>query len=461
MITLTQKARQLESDLLTPISLFMEKVGTKGAGILLESAEIGGRWGRYSVLAAGILMKLKVKDGFLEVETKVPALAPLKGHSGLPFFMGLQKVLSSLEVEPDPKALGLPSITRGLYGYLGYGLVSLIEPHLAPLVPASQAESIFVLPEKVFLFDHAYGRVTELALEGPALEEDLKIVSPQLNGGYKVTPSMEEHMDKVREAKKLIGEGELIQLVLSVGYEAPYMGPPLDLYRALRLLNPSPYMFHMQFPELSLVVSSPEVLVSCTGGELRLCPIAGTRPRGANEEEDNLFEVELVNNFKEQAEHVMLVDLGRNDLGKVAQAGSVTVERFMDVERFSHVMHLTSQLKAKLKENLDALDVVKATFPAGTVSGAPKIRAMELIAKMEKGPRGPYAGAIGWFGLDKGSVDLDFGITIRAAWIRDGKVNFRAGGGLVYDSDPYDEWRECQNKAEAIRQALLHCGQKL
>jgi anthranilate synthase component 1 len=195
-------------------------------------------------------------------------------------------------------------------------------------------------------------------------------------------------------------------------------------------------------------------MAGCNGGTLRLCPIAGTRPRGAGEEEDNLFEEALVRDPKEQAEHVMLVDLGRNDLGRVAAPGSVQLERYMDVERFSHVMHLTSYIRAELAPGLDALDILRAVFPAGTVSGAPKIRAMEIIADYEPSPRGPYAGAIGWLGLDKDSVYLDTGITIRSLWVRGDKVFWQAGGGIVFDSAPEDEWKEINNKAAAVRAAI-------
>ncbi|MDR1314750.1 MAG: anthranilate synthase component I family protein [Deltaproteobacteria bacterium] len=458
MITLTQKAEKLASDLLTPISLFKREVGDRGAGVLLESAEVGGRWGRWSVCASGALMKLSASGGFLSVETADPALMPLKGYSGLPFLTGLKKVLGELEILPDPSSRALPPITRAVYGYLGYGAASLIEDRLKPLMPPGDAEAAFILPSELFLFDHAYARLHKLSLAGPRLPERVSPSEPKGPWGVRVTPSREEFMEAVSEAKRLISEGELIQLVLSCAFEDAFAGDPFEVYRALRTINPSPYMFHLQLPEIALSVSSPEVLVTSDGGRLRLCPIAGTRPRGRDEGEDDLFEAELAANEKEKAEHVMLVDLGRNDLGRVAKPGTVEVERFMDVERFSHVMHLTSQIRAELKDGLDEVDVVASSFPAGTVSGAPKIRAMELIARMEPLPRGPYAGGVGWFGLDKGRVDLDFGITFRGAWIRGGRAAWRAGAGLVYDSDPESEWKECLAKAEAVREALEAAG---
>jgi anthranilate synthase component 1 len=239
-----------------------------------------------------------------------------------------------------------------------------------------------------------------------------------------------------------------------VGFEKPLAGDVFHVYRRLRRLNPSSYMFYLQIPEICLAVSSPEALVSCQGDRLRLCPIAGTRPRGQDKVEDDLFEAELSADPKEKSEHVMLVDLGRNDLGRVAAPASVEVEKFMDVERFSHVMHLTSYLKATLAKGHDALDVLTAAFPAGTLSGAPKIRAMELIADLEMANRGPYGGAIGWLGLDRGTVNLDLGIAIRGLWVRDGRAYWRAGAGIVYDSEPAREWVECLNKAAVVRAAL-------
>ncbi|MDR1080938.1 MAG: anthranilate synthase component I family protein [Deltaproteobacteria bacterium] len=458
MITLAQKAEKLPSDLLTPISLFRQEVGERGSGVLLESAEVGGRWGRWSVCASGALMKLSASGGFLAVDTDEPALMPLRGFSGLPFLTGMKRVLESLEILPDPAVPALPPITRAVYGYLGYGAASLIEDRLKPLMPPSEAEAAFILPSEVFLFDHSYGRLHRLSLPGRALPGEVSPSEPKGPWGVQATPSREEFMESVVEAKKLIAEGEIIQIVLSCSFEDAFEGDPFEVYRALREINPSPYMFHLQLPEIALSVSSPEVLVTSDGGRLRLCPIAGTRPRGADEGEDDLFEAELAANEKERSEHVMLVDLGRNDLGRVAKPGTVEVERFMDVERFSHVMHLTSQIRAELSDGLDAVDVVSASFPAGTVSGAPKIRAMELIAGMEKLPRGPYAGGVGWFGLDGGRVDLDFGITFRGAWIRGGRAVWRAGAGLVYDSDPESEWKECLAKAEAVREALAAAG---
>ncbi len=276
----------------------------------------------------------------------------------------------------------------------------------------------------------------------------------RLTGSIANMPEEVAYKRSVLRAKELISQGEAIQVVLSTRFQAPYSGDPFDIYRRLRQINPSPYMFFIRLSNMTMLGSSPEMLVRCTDGLLETCPIAGTRPRGAGVTEDEALAEELLADPKERAEHVMLVDLGRNDLGRIAAPGTVDVSRFMQVERFSHVMHLTSYVKARLAEGKDALDVLASTFPAGTVSGAPKVRAMEIIAELEGLSRGPYAGAIGWIGLDKGRVDLDTGITIRSLWVRDGMIHWQAGAGIVFDSDPDKEWQECRNKARVLGEAI-------
>jgi anthranilate synthase component 1 len=454
MINLKQKAVFLESDVATPISVFLDHIGGDKVGILLESAEVGGRWGRYSLVCAGALMLLTCRDGLLEIQSNDSRLEPLKIHRQKPFLEGLRAVINDLYIEPDPRFADLPPITRALCGYLGYGIAGLIEPCLAGLVKPQAAEASMVLPSEVLLFDHAYNRLVKLDLGGTPLDLKLSEAKPSGGEGIEVFPEKEAYIKQVSLGRELIAQGELIQLVLSTGFEKSFEGSPFKVYRHLRRLNPSPYMFYLQIPSISLVVSSPEVMVTCTKNRLRLCPIAGTRPRGQDSGEDDLFQAELSADPKEQSEHVMLVDLGRNDLGRVAAPGSVEVERYMEVERFSHVMHLTSHLGADLAQGCDAIDVICATFPAGTLSGAPKIRAMELIAKMEGIDRGPYGGAMGWLGLDKDSVNLDLGITIRCLWVRNGKAYWRAGAGIVYDSEPAKEWKECLDKAEAVKASL-------
>ena len=459
-ILLEQAYTLLENDVETPISHFLHAIGDE-EGILFESAEVDGRWGRYSVIAGDFLLCVGCRSGSLDLTIRDQRLDPLMEYDGLPFVDGLRKILAALEIKPLlPEGMAgddLPSISRALYGYLGYGMAGVFESKLTAALPPEKAEACLVLPGTVTVFDHVYNRVCRLSIAQTDRQRSHRASAG--NGETRIGPvraSMDKdaYMRVVEAVQKRLRQGEGMQVVPSVGFEAPFTGDPFTLYRRLRRINPSPYLFYMRLPLLTLMGSSPEVMVGCNNGKLRLSPIAGTRPRGETAREDNLFEEELVSDPKEQAEHVMLVDLARNDLGRVAVPGSVKLERYMDVERFSHVMHLTSYITADLTPGLDALDVLKAAFPAGTVSGAPKIRAMEIIAGMEPAPRGPYAGAIGWLGLDKDGVSLDTGITIRSLWIRDGKAHWQAGAGIVLDSSPEAEWKECNTKAAAMLKAV-------
>jgi anthranilate synthase component 1 len=467
-IDLTQHGQWLAADVQTPISLFLGLVG-KHQGILLESAEVDGRLGRYSLIAWDFRLQLNCRNGCLEAQIQDSRLKSLEKLTGMDYLPALRQVLSSLRITAQGEFAGLPALTRGLYGYFGYGLAGLFEPKLAGSLPAAQAETCLVLPGQVALFDHLHHRCCVLSLDQdrkvrgdveelqrPAIDE------PPVVGQIRETPQAGEFMTQVERVKELIRTGEAIQIVLSTRFDAPFSGEPFVLYRRLRQINPSPYMFFMRLPHLTLLGSSPELMVRCQDGLLESRPIAGTRPRGQSQEQDRALAEELLADPKERAEHVMLVDLGRNDLGRIAAPGSVKVEKFMQVERFSHVMHLTSYVQARLAEGLDALDVLAATFPAGTVSGAPKIRAMEIIAQQEALPRGPYAGAVGWLGLNVADspprVNLDTGITIRSLWIRDGRVHFQAGAGIVVDSNAEKEWHECQNKAKVLRDAFSRQG---
>ncbi|MDR2160921.1 MAG: anthranilate synthase component I family protein [Desulfovibrio sp.] len=461
-IRLEQTCAFLESDVETPISLFLRQIGPE-QGILLESAEVDGRWGRYSIVAGDFLLRLHCRGGLLDLDVADPRLEPLRILAGKPFPEGLRAVMQALEIVPAAARSGkggpFPPITRALYGYFGYGAAGLLEPKLAGPLPPREAEACLVLPGSLTLFDHNYNRVCRLFLRGAAAPDGAAAKAdtealPAGIGPARANMEKTAYLEMVRRIQERIRRGEAIQVVPSIGFDAPFQGEPFTVYRRLRLINPSPYMFFMRLPDLVLMGSSPEVMVSCEAGRLRLCPIAGTRPRGAGQEEDNLFEEDLIRDPKEQAEHVMLVDLGRNDLGRVAAPGSVHLERYMEVERFSHVMHLTSYIRADLAPGHDALDVLTAAFPAGTVSGAPKIRAMEIIAAEEPSPRGPYAGAIGWLGLDRDSVHMDTGIAIRSLWMRGGRVFWQAGGGVVFDSSPENEWKEINNKAGAMLAAI-------
>lgn len=464
-IELTQHGQWLAADVQTPISLFLGLVG-KRQGILLESAEVDGRLGRYSLIAWDYRLRLSCRDGRMDVQAHDDRLKTLEKLSGEEFVPALRELLSRLRISALGDFAGLPSLTRGIYGYFEYGMAGLFEPRLARMLPASQAEACLVLPGRVALFDHLHHRCCVLNLDPQRNgAEELQKPAPDeapVIGLVRESPQAEEYMRRVDRTKEMIRAGEAIQAVLSTRFEAPFAGEPFVLYRRLRQINPSPYMFFMRLPRLTLLGSSPELLVRCQDGLLESRPIAGTRPRGETETRDQELAGDLLADPKERAEHVMLVDLGRNDLGRIAAPGSVHVERFMQVERFSHVMHLTSYVRARLAEGLDALDVLGATFPAGTVSGAPKIRAMEIIAEQEGLPRGPYAGAVGWLGLQggdgPGSVNLDTGITIRSLWVRDGQIHFQAGAGIVADSEPRKEWQECLNKAKVLLEAFNRQG---
>ena len=457
-ISFTQHAHVLDSDVETPVGLFLRLAGDL-PGILLESAEVDGRWGRYSIIGTDFLLSASCREGLLEVRTADERLAPLRDFSGAPFLRGLRGLLAALRIEA---AADQPPITRALYGLLGYGIAGLFEPKTASFLPPAEAEAFLALPSSLVLFDHGYNRITrlDLLLDGRNAQT-LPVLRPAAENPHVASPPLMQragYIAAVTRVKELIRRGEAIQVVLSVPFSAPLAESPFSLYRRLRRVNPSPYMFYMRLPDARAGVvlgASPEVLVTCTAGRLRLCPIAGTKPRSREPAEDILFGDELLQDPKEKAEHIMLVDLGRNDLGRIAQTGSVQLERFMEVERFSHVMHLTSRINAQLAPGLDALDVLAATFPAGTVSCAPKVRAMEIIAEQERCPRGPYAGAEGWIGLDKDAVHLDFGIAIRSLWVRGGRVHWQAGAGIVHDSVPEKEWAECRAKAAVIRQVVL------
>lgn len=462
-IRVRQSVRHLPADMDTPISLFLD-IARERDGILLESAEVDGRWGRYSVLACDMALYLICRDGKLFCRIEDKRLAGLAAFDGMNFVDGLRGVMHTLEVLPDPNAADLPPITRSLCGYLGFGMASLFHPKLAAVMRPEDAECVLCLPGTLLLFDHMYNRLAQVSLgehrdlgrcgsfarSGADVQEKTEVLAE---------PSEEGFQKAVEHIREMLRMGEAIQVVPSVRFSMPFSGDPFTLYRRMRSENASPYMFFMRLPGITLFGSSPEVMVRCEGGRLLSAPIAGTRRRGSTVAEDEALAGELLADPKERAEHMMLVDLGRNDLGRLARPGTVEVEKLMMVERFSHVMHLTSRVTAELDDGLDAVDVLAATFPAGTVSGAPKIRAMEIIAETEPGPRGPYAGCIGWLGLDRDGVNLDTGITIRSMWVRDGRLYWQAGAGIVHDSVPALEWKEVCNKSAIMRQACFTTGE--
>ena len=445
-VILQQTARWLPADMETPISLF-KGMAAQGHGILLESAEVDGRWGRYSVLICDMALYLECREGKLWVEAKDPRLRTLEQYTGKDFLSGMRDLMQAIEIVPPENISDLPPITRALYGYFGFGFAALSTKKLARVMKRDSRDCSLVLPGTALLFDHLYNRLCQISLNGHRTLVsarnliDLESVRRQAEAAESAklldnaVPNEQGYKAWVTRIKEMLSQGEAIQVVPSVRFSCPYDGDPFELYRRMRRFNASPYMFYMRLPEITLFGSSPEVMVRCTEGKLQLSPIAGTRRRGRDEREDQFLASELLNDPKEQAEHVMLVDLGRNDLGRIARPGTVNVDRYMQVERFSHVMHLTSTVTANLKEGCDALDVLAATFPAGTVSGAPKVRAIEIISELEGQSRGPYAGCIGWIGLDHGQINLDMGITIRSMWHLHKTLFWQAGGGIVHDSE--------------------------
>lgn len=470
--------RKVLADSETPLSAY-RKLGAERAGtFLLESAENGRSWSRWSFIGAGSPSALSVADGQAVWLGAAPADAPAGGDP----LVALRDTLELLRTERLP---GLPPLTGGLVGYLGYDAVRRMErlPELT-VDDLRLPEMVLLLATDLAAFDHHEGAITLIAnavnwngtdervdeayddavarldrmtaaLAAPAASTVSVFDRPEPD--YRRQRTAEEFGAGVRRLVKEIEAGEAFQVVLSQRFEMDYAGSPLDLYRMLRASNPSPYMYLMHIPDgsggtaFSIVGSSPESLVTVKDGVATTHPIAGTRPRGADEEDDVLLEKGLLADAKENAEHLMLVDLGRNDLGRVCEPGSVRVTEYRHVERYSHVMHLVSTVSGRLAAGKIALDAVRACFPAGTLSGAPKVRAMELIEELEPTRRGAYAGVVGYLDF---AGDADTAIAIRTALLKDGTAYVQAGAGIVADSDPEYEDAESRNKAMAVLKAI-------
>lgn len=473
----TTVTRELNSDLDTPVSLYLKLAATtNGPSFLLESVTGGEQVARYSFIGVQPKLALVIRGRTIERHSggqvttqELPADAdPLEA---------IKAELSEYAVEHVP---GLPRFIGGMVGYLGYENVQFFEPTLQ-LPQTKLPDGIFLLADTVIAFDHARGRAI-LMTTVPEEEKDSAAdrleklarrltlsslpntpASPNpepLTVQSNVTQAAYEAM--VERAKEHIAAGDIFQVVLSQRLTCETAAKPFDVYRALRRLNPSPYMFFFNFKDLAgeslhVLGASPEILSRLEGRTATVRPIAGTRPRGETPEADTAHERDLLADPKERAEHVMLVDLGRNDIGRVCEYGTVKVEELMTVERYSHVMHIVSHVTGTLRPEKDAYDVIRATFPAGTVSGAPKVRAMEIIAKLEGTPRGPYAGLVGYVGFD-GSMDTC--IALRTMWIERNpdtqtyQVNIQAGAGIVADSVPASEYQETLNKARALIKAV-------
>ena len=494
--------RELNADLETPVSVYLKLRG-RGESFLLESVEGGEQLARYSFIGANPSRVFIVRGDrvMLRDHNSRVVEQPMTGDP----LEALRAVMQQHRAVPIP---GLPRFFGGAVGFLSYDMVRHFErvrapaPSNAPTAGLDDGggipDAIFLLSDTLIAFDHvkhraliianaklegdltasyddAVGRIEEIvsSLEQPLTRDH----SPRASAGSRpilasmpppaphfgsnghtlhsnVTP--EEFGDQVRRAQEHIAAGDIFQVVLSQRFQGVTDADAFTIYRALRRLNPSPYMFFLDFGELQLIGSSPEMMVRLEEGVAQLNPIAGTRARGGNDIEDERLEAELRADPKERAEHVMLVDLGRNDLGRVSEYGSVQVPDFMTVERYSHVMHLVSRLTGRLRSGLDGFDLVRATFPAGTVSGAPKVRAMEIIQELETTRRGPYAGAVGYFGFptQDNSGNMDMCITIRTIVMHGQHAFVQAGAGIVADSIPEQEHQECVNKAGALVEAI-------
>jgi anthranilate synthase component 1 len=454
------------ADLDTPLSIYL-KLANQPYSYLLESVVGGERFGRYSFIGLAAAARIEVRDhSCIEVRDGVETLRE-QADDPLVF---VENYLKRFKVATDPR---LPRFCGGLVGYFGYDTVRYIEKRLARSDRRDELgtpDILLLVSEEIAIVDNLSGKLSLVVYAEPgkpgayaAACARLAVLLEKLRAPVKLpesAPTKSEpavsgfgeaaYYKAVERAKKYIFEGDIMQVVPSQRMSKPFHASPLSLYRALRALNPSPYMFCFNFGDFHVVGASPEILARLEGDVVTVRPIAGTRRRGATPEEDAALAAELLADEKERAEHLMLVDLGRNDAGRVAQTGSVKVTEQMIIERYSHVMHIVSSVEAKLKPGLNAIDVLRATFPAGTVSGAPKVRAMEIIDELEPVKRSIYAGAVGYLGFHG---NMDVAIALRTAVIKDGRLHVQAGGGVVADSQPEAEWQETQNKARALLRA--------
>jgi anthranilate synthase component 1 len=463
--------REVLADLDTPLSIYL-KLASGPNSYLLESVQGGEKWGRYSIIGLPSRTLLRVAGNQVNIEQDGRVVESITTEDPL-------EVIDQFQARYRvPEIAGLPRFSGGLVGYFGYDTVRYIEPHLGDCAkpdPIGNPDIVLMVSDEVVVFDNLAGRIFVVVHGSPrdgqawergqqrldelvdqlarpvaqptASHAPLHVAEEDFVPGFQ----REDFEEAVGRCKEYIHNGDIMQVVLSQRLSIPFNARPLDLYRALRTLNPSPYMYFMDLGEVQIVGSSPEILVRLEDHEVTVRPIAGTRPRGADQEEDERLEQELMSDPKELAEHLMLVDLGRNDVGRVARTGSVELTDKMVVERYSHVMHIVSNVTGELRQGMDALDVLRATFPAGTVSGAPKVRAMEIIDELEPVKRGIYSGAVGYIGWNG---NMDTAIAIRTAVIKDGSLHIQAGAGIVADSVPEREWEETMNKGRAIFKAV-------
>jgi anthranilate synthase component I, non-proteobacterial lineages len=459
-------SKEIMADLKTPIEVLRILKGASRHCYMLESVENQEKWGRYTFLGYDPKMEITCVDGQMTIRNGREETRPA-AHPG-------EYIKEVLERYKSPKVEGLPTFTGGLVGYFSYDYLKYSEPKLN--LDAEDVEGFkdvdLMLFDKVIAFDNFHQKIFIIANAGTedldkeysrCIEEidgiidlilhgrPVDIVPGKITSKFRPLFSEEEYCRMVEKAKHYIYEGDIFQVVLSNRLEADYEGSLLNAYRLLRTINPSPYMFYFSSDDMEVAGASPETLVKLENEMLHTFPLAGTRPRGASKEEDDRLEKELLADEKECSEHNMLVDLGRNDLGKISRFGTVEVENYMEILKYSHVMHIGSTVRGTIREDKCSLDAVDAVLPAGTLSGAPKIRAMEIINELENNKRGIYGGAIGYIDF---TGNLDTCIAIRTAYKKNGKVFVRSGAGIVADSVPENEYRECINKARAVMDAV-------
>lgn len=462
---------EIMSDIRTPMQVLRILKGVSSHCYMLESVENQEKWGRYTFLGYDPKLEITCTNGVMKVKNGKTEISEVK-HPG-------EKIKEILKEYTSPKIKELPTFTGGLVGYFSYDYIKYSEPKLN--LDADDEEGFkdvdLMLFDKVIAFDNFSQKIIVIAnAKTDNLEEDYNKCVDEINkiieliktgemvdvNPGKITSEFrplfteKEYCEMVEKAKHYIYEGDIFQVVLSNRLEADYEGSLLNAYRVLRTINPSPYMFYFSSDDIEVAGASPETLVKLEDGVLHTFPLAGTKPRGKTKEEDDELERKLLSDEKERAEHNMLVDLGRNDIGKISRFGTVEVENYMDILRYSHVMHIGSTVKGEIRDDKTSLDAVDAVLPAGTLSGAPKIRAMEIINELENNKRGIYGGAIGYIDF---TGNLDTCIAIRTAFKKNGKVFVRSGAGIVADSVPESEYNECINKAKAVMNAVS-MGQK-
>ena len=469
---------EILADMETPLSVF-KKLGNQPYSYLFESVEGGEKWARYSLIGLPASTVIKIFNNEIQIWEDGKIVEELSSVDPLKF---IEEYQENIKVKVNEE---LPGFTGGLVGYLGYDCIRYIEPRLSQSNlpdPLGTPDALFMLSEEVAVFDNLNNKSHLIVLSKSESKEDISSASQRLKelSDKLLTPLVQNNSEEinnpvtekdfvsgfgekefkksVEKIKEYIKAGDVMQVVCSQRMSVPFTSDPVELYRSIRHLNPSPYLYYLNLEEFHIVGSSPEILARLENGEVTVRPIAGTRRRGKDDIDDIAMEEDMVNDPKEIAEHLMLIDLGRNDIGRIAEPGTVEVTQKFGIERYSHVMHMVSNVRAKLRKGLKSMDVFRATFPAGTLSGAPKIRAMEIIDEFEPVKRVIYGGAIGYFSWQG---NMDMAITIRTAIIKDDVLYIQAGGGFVADSDPELEWKESLNKGRAIFKAVEMVQQKL